>query len=425
MFDCSLFAYYHDVDPRIMNFLKLCNHDGYDARLVGGYLRDLIALKNHIILNHPVSSHYKHNHMIDVDVAINIPPQQVLDFCARHKFRVIPTGIDHGTVTVFIDDQFMVEVTSLRSDVSTNGRHAIVAFGASFEQDALRRDFTMNALYMDYQGILYDAFHGVDDIKNRRVRFIGLPHDRIREDALRLWRYFRFLNYFSMPVCDANRAKIDERLPPIEEFKDTLSQLSIERVQKELFKIIDTHSPIVILEKIKEYGLFKLLLGHDTIDISSLQRLLALALTDDIYKSYTPCVMTRMVVFCAGLNRENLPFKFTREEQIKYNTLSTFMQTMHHGKIMDAFHDAIYSYPEYWHDVCALALTFDHGIPFKWDKVIPTFPITGTDLLKMGIAAGPEMGHVLRLTWNQWFNSKFSLSHERCVEIALGLWKMH
>ncbi|MGP0104555.1 MAG: CCA tRNA nucleotidyltransferase, partial [Rhodoblastus sp.] len=149
--------------------------DGVETRVVGGAVRNAL-------LGEPIA---------DIDLAVAAPPEIVVEKAGRAGLRAVPTGIDHGTVTLVVDGAHF-EVTSLREDVATDGRRAKVRFGEDFAADAQRRDFTINALSVDARGEIFDYVGGLDDLARRRVRFIGDPRRRIMEDYLRILRFFRF-----------------------------------------------------------------------------------------------------------------------------------------------------------------------------------------------------------------------------------------
>ena len=185
-----------------------------DAYLVGGCVRDYFA-------GRPSA---------DIDMATPLSPDQYMKRLSAYK--VVPTGISHGTVTIILNNKQTIELTSFRTDVATDGRHAQVCFGTSLEEDALRRDFTINALYMDRQEHLYDVVGGLDDLKHRRVRFIGDPDQRLQEDVLRLLRFFRFWGLFGKEPADADALTACQKHAP------RLATLSKERRTAELFKIL-------------------------------------------------------------------------------------------------------------------------------------------------------------------------------------------
>ncbi|PZN93230.1 MAG: CCA tRNA nucleotidyltransferase, partial [Hyphomicrobiales bacterium] len=163
------------AQPALASALDALNGDGEDTRVVGGAVRDLL-------LGEPVG---------DVDLATTALPQETIRRGEAAGFRAVPTGIEHGTVTL-VRDGIGFEVTTLREDVETDGRRAKVVFGRDFVADALRRDFTVNALSLDREGGVHDHCGGLADLAVRRIRFIGDAGSRIREDYLRILRFFRF-----------------------------------------------------------------------------------------------------------------------------------------------------------------------------------------------------------------------------------------
>ena len=188
--------------------------EGGAARFVGGSVRNAL-------MGEPVS---------DVDIATTATPEKAKALLEAKGVKVVPTGIDHGTITAVTSTRHF-EITTLRVDVATDGRRADVAFTDDWVEDAKRRDFTMNALYCDADGTVHDPLGGLDDLKARRVRFIGDPHERIREDYLRILRFFRFHAWYGKGEPD------DAGLRACAEEKEGLRQLSGERVRDELFKI--------------------------------------------------------------------------------------------------------------------------------------------------------------------------------------------
>ena len=202
------------------------------ARFVGGAVRNAL-------LGVPV---------IDVDIATQFTPDDVVRRLHAAKLRAVATGIEHGTVTA-IADGTAFEVTSLRRDVETFGRRAVVAFTTEWTEDALRRDFTINALYASADGNLFDYFNGLEDIAARRVRFIGDANQRIREDYLRILRFFRFYAWYGRGTPDtaAMAACVAE--------KSGIKLLSGERVQKELLLLLQAQNPVPVLTLMQENGI--------------------------------------------------------------------------------------------------------------------------------------------------------------------------
>lgn len=203
-------------------------------RFVGGCVRD-------VLMQRPVG---------DLDFATDATPDQTQRILEKTGIRAIPTGLAHGTVTAHIDDRNF-EITTLRRDVKTDGRHAEVAFTDDWHEDAKRRDFTINAMSVDNNGILYDPFEGQKDISNCKLRFIGDAETRIREDYLRILRYFRFAAQFGWPLEDKDTLSILEKHAP------SLTTLSRERIQSELFKLLSVSDPLPVLKKMQQYRILQ------------------------------------------------------------------------------------------------------------------------------------------------------------------------
>ncbi len=195
--------------------MKALGGERGEARFVGGSVRNALLME-------PVS---------DIDIATIHAPAEATKLLEAAGVKVVPTGFDHGTVTAVLDGKHF-EITTLRVDVATDGRRADVAFTGDWVEDAKRRDFTMNALYADLDGTVHDPLGGRDDLNSRLVRFIGDPHDRIREDYLRVLRFFRFHAYYGTGDPDA------AGLAACAAEKQGLVQLSAERVQAELLKLL-------------------------------------------------------------------------------------------------------------------------------------------------------------------------------------------
>ena len=223
-----------------------------NIRWVGGAVRDTL-------LGHRVK---------DIDAATPLRPEEVVEACKAAGIRTVPTGIDHGTITALLDGG-PVEVTTLRHDVSTDGRRATVAFAQDWREDAARRDFTINALYVDPQTLeIFDYFGGLDDLDARRVRFIGDPHQRIREDHLRILRYYRFQARFGADLDEAAEEACAELAP-------TMKGLSRERVAMELMAILALPDPAPTIARMRARGVLPVILPEaGTSQIAALQRLI-------------------------------------------------------------------------------------------------------------------------------------------------------
>lgn len=219
-------------DPGLQRVLSLLEDSGQVALLVGGSVRNGL-------LGAPVT---------DFDVATDALPQRVIDLAGTAGIKAVPTGIDHGTVTL-VADHTPVEVTTFRRDVATDGRRAVVAFSTDVAEDAARRDFTMNALYARADGTIVDPLGGLPDLWARRVRFIGRAEDRIHEDYLRILRFFRFHAWYGDPEAGFDPDEVAACADGI----DGLAQLSRERVGHEMKKLLSARDPaiaVAILDRI-------------------------------------------------------------------------------------------------------------------------------------------------------------------------------
>ena len=230
--------------------LTLLARDGEQALIVGGAVRNSL-------LGLPID---------DIDIATSLEPKDVIDRLTNAGIRTIPTGLDHGTVTVLIGD-YKYEVTTFREDIETDGRHATVRFGRDMQRDAERRDFTINALYADASGVVFDPVGGMEDLIARRVRFIGDPRTRIREDYLRSLRFFRFTARYSKGETDT------AALTAIDAEREGLSTLSRERVRAEIFKLIDAPRAVYVLRIMAHRGLVEPIFGVP-LDLDGLARML-------------------------------------------------------------------------------------------------------------------------------------------------------
>src|ERR1700743_2097282 len=219
-----------------------------DARFVGGVVRNAL-------LGKPVD---------DIDIATPLTPDEVTKRLEAAKLKAVPTGIEHGTVTA-VSNGRPYEVTTLRRDVSTDGRRAVVAFTKDWAEDAQRRDFTMNALYVGADGEVFDSVGGVADLQAGRVRFVGDPATRIKEDFLRILRLFRFHAWDGKGELDAAALKAATGE------KHGLAQLSGERIQKEMLKLLAAENPVPVLRIMAASGILGEILPGD-LNIARLER---------------------------------------------------------------------------------------------------------------------------------------------------------
>ena len=218
--------------PQTQTVMDALERGGKSARFVGGCVRDALLGLN----------------VKDVDIATPETPERVIELIEEADLRAIPTGIDHGTVTA-ICDGIPFEITTLRRDIETYGRRARVSFTEDWAEDAARRDLTLNALYCDRLGKVYDPIGGLEDLKAGRIRFVGDARARIEEDILRLLRFFRFFAFYGSAPADV------EALNACRDMAPQLNQLSVERVWKELSRLLLAPDPTQAFSLMSSYGI--------------------------------------------------------------------------------------------------------------------------------------------------------------------------
>jgi len=379
------------VTPDVVNLMTILKNNGVDARFVGGCIRNSI-------LNEPIN---------DIDIAVNKAPDEIMRVLGNSGILVIPTGLQHGTVTAIIgSDSF--ELTTLRRDVETDGRHAEVKFTDSWQEDAERRDFTMNALYMDMEGCVYDYFTGIQDCLNNKVQFIGNAADRISEDYLRILRFFRFTARYGQSIDNAS-------LTACINAKDKLASLSAERIYKELSGIASSRSPQVIVDYLINCGFLKYWLPEctrtpncpsngDTDSFRKFTRLVNNSADADV-------IANRLKL--NNEQRKRLKFILANRNTSLGDNNSWRKMIYQNGK--DLFMDFIYSYFDSNIDLVAKAESFATMI------TVPVMPINGNDLIAIGVQPGPTMGQLLKKLESIWMDSNFLKNKNQMLDIAKSL----
>jgi poly(A) polymerase len=364
---------------------------GEQARFVGGTVRDSL-------IGVPVK---------DVDIATVHPPQAVIDRLSAAGIRSVPTGIDHGTVTAIID-RGPVEITTLRRDVSTDGRRATVAFADDWQEDAARRDFTMNALYAEpVSGVIHDYFGGRADLLAGRVRFIGDALARIDEDHLRILRYFRFLARFG--VADrksADYAACVAKAP-------TLMALSRERIADELLKLLATSDPIPALQLMTSGGIFQPVIPE--VDGAGVARVAAL-LAREAEMGQAPDGLLRLAALlppdAAVAERVAARLKLSNKARSRIATalgvpVDGDAQRLAYRLGLRGALDRI---------ALGRALGPEDGVRIA-DWTVPRLPVSGGDLIKRGLTAGPDVARLLKAVEEAWIAADFP-DRAKTLEIA-------
>lgn len=371
------------------------------ARFVGGCVRNAV-------LGAPVS---------DIDIATQMTPDVVQRVLKAAGCAVHPTGIEHGTITVVADGD-VFEVTTLRRDVETDGRRAVVAFTEDWSEDANRRDFTMNALYADRHGVVHDPTGlGLKHAVSRRIVFVGDPSTRIREDYLRILRFFRFQAWYGSGEPDP------AGLAACAELANGLDQISAERIWVEVKKLLASPDPVPTLIAMQQAGVLTAILTHDrnierlrgllqveadlARDPDPLLRLLAL-LGDD--KDEITDVGRRMKA--SNEERARLKGAHLVSEPLAAYTATSDLRRIAYRCGATALIDRL-----------MLMFADDRESAIDWKRAIgaveswqrPELPVRGADVIAAGVPQGPRVGPIVAAVEEEWIASDFSLSRDELL----------
>jgi poly(A) polymerase len=383
-------------DPALRKVLGILNADG-TTRVAGGAVRNAL-------LGVPVA---------EVDLATTLAPEAMMAKAREAGLGVHPTGLEHGTVTIVADGR-PFEVTTLRIDVETFGRHARVHFTDDWETDARRRDFTMNALYCDADGRVHDPLGGYRDLERRIVRFVGKPEARIKEDYLRILRFFRFNAQYGLGTPHSDGLKHSVRL------RRNLVKLSGERIRQELWKLFAAPRAVAMLRIMKKHGITRILFGTDG-ETTALQRM-----TDiDRWLKLDPDPLLRLHLLTGGAQRYRDRLKLTNAEMARLKALSSAgkpspsLRSAERRAVLyqlgrQAYKDSIRIA---W--AASMVPIKDAGwkklLLFEKDAALPEFPVSGADLIARGIKPGPAMGLTLKALEDWWIAAGFPEDKEQVL----------
>ncbi|MCP5432769.1 MAG: CCA tRNA nucleotidyltransferase [Alphaproteobacteria bacterium] len=378
--------------------------DGEAARFVGGCVRNAL-------LGLPVS---------DIDIATPLEPTQVIARLSDAAIKAVATGLDHGTVTAIVDGR-PFEITSLRKDVETDGRHATVAFTRDWAEDAARRDFTMNALYADGTGRVFDPTgEGLADLAARRVRFIGDARARIREDFLRILRFFRFHAFYGRGELDA------EGLAAATAERDGLRSLSAERVQKELLRLLEAEDPVPALAAMAQAGILAAL-DFPPVDLVRLARLVAI----EREEHYAGDAVRRFAALVeageAGARNLAQRLRFSNEARERLAAMKSAegrfvpwasgreVRRLVYRLGTAAFRErALLAWAGDGKATNAAQWRALIAIGASW--VAPILPLSGADVMAAGVPQGPAVGRVLTEVEEWWIDNDFPPDRFALVE---------
>lgn len=397
--------------PGLTRVLELLNHDG-EARVVGGAVRNSL-------MGLPVS---------DMDIATTLLPEAVQARADKAGIKCVPTGIKHGTVTLVVDGH-PFEVTTLRRDVETDGRHAQVAFTDDWRADAERRDLTINALYADKDGLVHDYVGGVEDIGKQNIRFIGNAADRIAEDYLRILRFFRFFAHYGRGRPDAEGIKASAAA------KSKIKTLSAERVWAEMKKLLSAKDPFRALLWMRTAGVLGIVLPETEkwgIDFTP-----GLVEAEERF-GWKPDPMLRLsAIIPTDVERIETVAARLRLSTAERAALTAYAEFPSIGDDMSGAQLDLVLYRHgnsgaigrlkmalakasaggegdaaTLEEIGRLSALLERSV--TWQK--PVMPVKGADLLAAGFSAGPEIGEKLALLEERWISSQFRLEKDELLK---------
>ncbi len=380
-------------NENLQEVFRILARAGGEARIAGGAVRNAL-------LKEPVT---------EVDFATTLPPEQVIEAFRNAGHGVFPTGIDHGTVTVKIGTD-LYEITTLRHDLKTDGRRATVAFTDDWAGDAARRDFTINALYLDQNGHLFDYTNGYRDIQTLRVRFVGSPSKRISEDYLRILRFFRFharygkgrLHSLSLQACIKH--------------KNGLKKLSAERIRTELLKLMEARRAVDTLKIMAAKNILKTILPGANEPTAETWRVMRRLPADGVL---------RLALLIEDIPKMKLHLRLSNAEVDRIEriysapSLSPALRADEQRRILYRLGAGV------WRDSIQIDWAKSRASmqDRAWDKLLkladrwspPKFPVNGKDIIARGIAPGPQMGQILQELEDWWIATDFQATRDELL----------
>ncbi len=371
------------------------------ARYVGGCVRNAL-------LDVPVD---------DVDIATQLEPQQVLAALKTAKIRAVPTGIEHGTITAVVNSQ-PFEITSLRRDVETDGRRAVVAFTRDWAEDAARRDFRLNALYANGRGELFDPTgSGLSDAEQRRIVFVGEPEQRIREDYLRILRFYRFWAWYGRGAVDVEGHAACRKLA------EGVATLSAERVSKELLKLLAAPDPVAAVNAMDDAGVLSVILPR--LDRASFAAMVAI----------TPDPVLRLVALlplsAEGLAEDARRLRLSNDKRYRMVESAVLLDadmSEQQARAM-VWRDGLTAFGDRTYRAEAAGIAPQNMQALRQmaqDWAMPSMPVGGRDLAQAGFKPGPMTGKILKAFEQSWIAADFPADgHAARLQAAIDRVQAH
>jgi poly(A) polymerase len=400
----NLFPFYKNKELKLVfkTLQKGFTNETVVARFVGGCVRKYLT----------------NNLIDDIDIATTLSTDEIKERFKNTKFKIIDSGIKHGTVTL-VSDQFKLELTTLRKDVETDGRHAEVEYINDWQLDSERRDFTINAIYLDINGKIFDPQMGAIDLKNKNVKFIGDPQKRIEEDYLRIIRFIRFKIMYNSSVEFSTNEAIKHNL-------NGIKKISKERILVELFKILDLKNFIDLNKSEYLKKLFSLIFP----ELNNLERLDRLKKICN-YPQINRDILLAVLLIDENNNQEYFAHKYNISNQIKesLNLFAKDIKLLRENK--DFFnHDLeknIYlNNKNYMINLNIINFAsnsryklkdFSETLKSILKSKVHKFPIDGNYLMRNGMKEGSALGRVLKIIEDEWIVNGFKISNNRVKEI--------
>ncbi len=400
----NLFPFYKNKEIQFI-FDKL--HDGYPpetivARFVGGCVRKYLS----------------NEEIDDIDVATTLSTDEITEKFKNTNFKVINTGLRHGTVTL-LSEKLKLELTTLRKDVETDGRHAEVEYIDNWNLDSERRDFTINSIYLDIKGNIFDPQGGKKDLKNNNVKFIGDPQKRIEEDYLRIIRFIRFKIMYDIKIEPSTLNAIKLNL-------NGVKKISRERILLELYKIIDLKNFFDLNDSIDLKEIF-ILLFPEFKNLKRLERLIKISNNSKVNRS----LLLAALLIDDEDNHEYFIHKYNPSNDIKVN-LKSFAKNLKYVKEQKDFFNKDLEKNIYLYDKTYLTnlniLNYVINTRFKYKNFLETqkkvlkakihkFSINGKYLIENGMKQGSLVGQVLKEIEEEWIKNNFKITKDRIKEI--------
>jgi poly(A) polymerase len=383
------------VEPATLAVLRALAAGGAETRFVGGSVRDALLGQR----------------IGDIDIATSASPERVVELLEMARIKVVPTGLDHGTVTAIVPPRHF-EITTLRRDVETYGRRAHVAFDADWAADAARRDFTINAMFLDPDGTIHDPVGGLPDLRARRIRFVGDPATRIAEDVLRLLRYYRFEARFGTGTGDAQARAACRAAAHL------LPTLSGERVQQELIKLLETPDPLAGLQIMQDDGVLAVAVP-EVLHLDRLRRLMLIEGTAD------PLLRLAALVEIDGVGAVALAarLRFPNVWRDRLCGLSPPRPIDPQGDVRTQRRALNRLGAERYRDIAVLIAAeggisrnrFTELLDLARGWTPPVFPLAGRDVIALGIPAGERVGRLLSAVHDWWEEGDFTADRAACL----------